>query len=406
MTRLGKWLGLITALCGFATAHVLVQGGSAMQLPVPTSSVTVPPVPAPTLPVPPPPTLTTPTVPVPPPPTPTVSVPPAPVPAPPAPKPPVPVPPAPKPPAPTPVPAPPVLPAPPAAPGVPSVSTSQPSTPSATPPSALPGTAAQPSGRSQAPGEPAPPVALSGAPPAPSSTPVPAARGTSSGGVAQRATTQPRTLEARRLKRGNRISVRLRFRLPKADRVFLIVRGPAPSCRIVGYIPVRGRKGVNDVAFVGRVNGRRLEPGTYLISLSTSRRLVPDAATEYVRVVSPRRSLPLPDSAPKPSCTDSTVLVTATTAQLVLPESLPAIATPTVRPAQPTRPGRATPAPSRAEDDAEASGFIPDAGVLGVATDAAADEPFVAIAVLSIIAALLIAMVALVTRFLRGSWNP
>jgi hypothetical protein len=388
MTRRGTWLGLITALCGFAVAHVLVQGGSAMQLPVPTSSVTVPPVPAPALPVPPPPTPTTPTVSVPPAPTPTVPVPPAP-----------------KPPVPIPVPAPPVRPAPPVAPGVPSVSTSRPSTPTVTAQSALRGTAAQPSGGSQAPGESAPPVVLAGAPPDPSSTPTPAAGSRPSRGVAPRATT-PRALEARRLKMRSRVSVQLRFSLPKADRIFLIVRGPTPSCRIVGYIPVRGRKGVNKVAFVGRVNGRRLEPGTYLISLSTSRRLVPDAATEYVRVVSARRSLPLPDSAPTPSCSDSSVLVTATRAQILLAESLPAIATPTVRPAQPTRPGRATPAPSRDEDDAEASSFIPDAGVLGVATDAAADEPFVAIAVLSILAALLIAMFALVTKFIRGSWNP
>ncbi len=38
--------------------------------------------------------------------------------------------------------------------------------------------------------------------------------------------------------------------------------------------------------------------------------------------------------------------------------------------------------------------------------DEAAEQPFVAFAVLSLLAALLIAMVALVTRFLRGSWNP
>ena len=49
---------------------------------------------------------------------------------------------------------------------------------------------------------------------------------------------------------------------------------------------------------------------------------------------------------------------------------------------------------------------MPDAGVLGVATGDAAEEPFVAIAVLTLVAGLLIAMVALVTRFLRGSWNP
>ena len=38
---------------------------------------------------------------------------------------------------------------------------------------------------------------------------------------------------------------------------------------------------------------------------------------------------------------------------------------------------------------------------------ASADEhPFLAAAVLTLVAGLLIAMLALVTRFLRGSWNP
>ena len=75
-------------------------------------------------------------------------------------------------------------------------------------------------------------------------------------------------------------------------------------------------------------------------------------------------------------------------------------------PAAPAAPAKPELSGNGSEDDAEASGFIPDGGVLGVATDEAADQPFVAVAVLSLVAALLIAMVALVTRFLRGSWNP
>ena len=82
---------------------------------------------------------------------------------------------------------------------------------------------------------------------------------------------------------------------------------------------------------------------------------------------------------------------------------MPALARPTVRPTQPSR--AATPQ-NDADDDAGVSGFIPDVGILGVATDEAADEPFVAFAVLTLLAALLIAMTTLVTRFIRGSWNP
>ena len=82
------------------------------------------------------------------------------------------------------------------------------------------------------------------------------------------------------------------------------------------------------------------------------------------------------------------------------------IAAPTVRPAQPSRATTPQNGADADDDDAEASGFIPDAGILGVATGDAADEPFVAFAVLTLLAALLIAMVTLVTRFIRGSWNP
>jgi hypothetical protein len=213
-----------------------------------------------------------------------------------------------------------------------------------------------------------------------------------------------RKLEARRIKTRGRVSVRLAFTLPKADRVFLIVRGPAPSCQVAGYIPVRGRKGKNQVAFAGRVHGHRLEPGIYLISLSPNRRLVPGAATEYVRVVSPRRSLPLPESARKPSCSQAAVLAADPTARILLAEASGSPVTLAAHPAPPRPPAQTL--PDEEDKDNEASGFMPDAGVLGVATGDGPQEPFVVIAVLTLIAGLLVAMVALVTRFLRGSWNP
>ncbi len=234
--------------------------------------------------------------------------------------------------------------------------------------------------------------------------PATGANGESRARAGQRGVKGATPLKARRHKVRGRISVRLAFTLPRADRVFLIVRGPAPSCRIAGYIPVRGRKGANQVAFAGRVHGRRLEPGIYLISLSPNRRLVPGAATEYVRVVSPRRSLPLAESARKPSCSEAAALAADPTARILLGEALPPLATLAARPAPP-RP-RAQTKPDDEDDGDEASGFMPDAGVLGAATGDAAEQPFVAIAVLTLVAGLVIAMVALVTRFLRGSWNP
>ena len=210
-------------------------------------------------------------------------------------------------------------------------------------------------------------------------------------------------MQARVQRSRNRVSVRLAFLLPKADRLFVIVRGPAPSCGIAGYIPVRGHKGANTVFFAGRVHGRRLEPGVYLLSLSTNRRLDPAAATEYVRVVSRRRSVPLPERTPKPSCSD---VAGASTSDAIERTVLAGAEAKTSKP-RPTASlaGTAAGSPSGDENDDGASG-LPDSGVLGAATDVADEQPFVAIAVLTIVGALLLTMLVLVTRFLRGSWNP
>ncbi len=214
---------------------------------------------------------------------------------------------------------------------------------------------------------------------------------------------QRKALAARVQRSRNRVSVRLAFVLPKADRLFVIVRGPAPSCRIAGYIPVRGRRGANTVFFAGRVHGRRLEPGVYLLSLSTNRRLDPSGATEYVRVVSRRRSVPLPGRTPKASCSD---VAGASTSDAIERTVLAGAVAKTSRP----RPsaslaGTAAGSPSGNENDDGASG-LPESGVLGAATGDASERPFVAIAVLTIVGALLLTMLVLVTRFLRGSWNP
>ena len=153
----------------------------------------------------------------------------------------------------------------------------------------------------------------------------------------------------------------LAFVLPRRGPIFLVVRGPAPSCRVAGVIPVRGRKGENTVYFAGRVHGRRLAPGVYLISLSPNRHHTPGAATEYVRVVSARRSLPLPDGAKKPTCTNVTSVAMAATSPSLIGGTTPEQAT-----AQPSAQvaGVAVPAPSGDENDDGAAG-LPDPGVFG-----------------------------------------
>ena len=378
-----KWFGrlfcLVAAVGGFAAAHLLAQEGKAA-VPVPTVSVTVPTLPVPTVTTPtlPVPSVPTPTVPIPVPstPTPTVSVPPPTTTAPPA----VQLPPA--------VTLPPVTtsPAPTPRPAQPTTSTtstapSQPSTRGTSPPPSSGGSTSSASTSSGA------QSASAGRSASPTSTAHP----------------QRKAFEAKVQRSRNRVSVRLAFVLPKADRLFVVVRGPVPSCRIAGYIPVRGHKGANTVFFSGRVHGRRLEPGVYLLSLSTNRRLNPAAATEYVRVVSRRRSVPLPEHAQKPSCSD---VAGASTSDAIERTVIAEVQSKTSKP----RPiaslaGSAAGSPTGDENDDGASG-LPDSGVLGAATDVADEQPFVAIAVLIIIGALLMTMLVLVTRFLRGSWNP
>jgi hypothetical protein len=47
------------------------------------------------------------------------------------------------------------------------------------------------------------------------------------------------------------------------------VRGPAPSCGVVGRFSVRGRRGTNRVGFTGRLRQRTLGPGAYRITART-----------------------------------------------------------------------------------------------------------------------------------------
>ena len=365
MNRLGRLFALIAALGGFAAAHAVTQSGQAMELPPITSVTTV----LPTLPLPPPPTTalppppTTAPLPLPPPPTTTA---PLPVPVPPLPLPPV---------------------------------TTAPIVPAPLPPQTgtlprIPPPAPAPSGTSPTPASPST---------SSSSAPSSAASGSSGPAAAGRGTTTSSTVRSQHLRTSvrrtkGRVSVRLAFTLPQAARVFLVVRGPAPSCRVAGVIPVRGRRGANTVYFAGRVHGRRLEPGLYLISLSPTRRVDADARSELVRVVSRTRSVPAADSAPRPECTPAGTSG-ETTGQTLVREAPRTPIPPTVSPAAPLRP----PLQDDADERDDSAGFLPIPGSLSPDTGT---EAFAAIAIVMLVGALLLAMVALVTRFLRGSWNP
>ncbi|HEV3479995.1 MAG TPA: hypothetical protein VG144_11180, partial [Gaiellaceae bacterium] len=79
----------------------------------------------------------------------------------------------------------------------------------------------------------------------------------------------PRRVSAGPRSRGTRIT----FRLSAPARVVFVVRGPAPSCAIVGRFNVRGRPGVNHVRFKGKIGRRTLAPGTYALTVRRAPRL-------------------------------------------------------------------------------------------------------------------------------------
>jgi hypothetical protein len=82
----------------------------------------------------------------------------------------------------------------------------------------------------------------------------------------------------------------LRFVLSKAALVEFVVIRVAPDCRQVARFRVKGHAGTNRVRFRGRINGRPLRPGTYVIRGRTlpARR----ALTETKLVIFKRRPLP------------------------------------------------------------------------------------------------------------------
>ena len=153
------------------------------------------------------------------------------------------------PPPPVPPPALPPAPPPPALPLPPGPPVLHGSTPPAT--AAGPAGAAGPSGSS------------TGAGPAPSSASQPSSRG---------AATAARVSRTRFHTRGpGRRGTTITFHLTAPATVVLLVRGPSPSCGLVGRKVVSLGKGVSRVRFLGRFHGRPLAPGTYGITMIARR---------------------------------------------------------------------------------------------------------------------------------------
>jgi hypothetical protein len=135
-----------------------------------------------------------------------------------------------------------------------------------------------------APTVPVPPAVT--APPAPSPTLPQVAPPPPSAGVQPAGATPPQggspaaakpqrsatRVRATRTHFSSRHGTTIRFRLASPGRVELVVRGPSPSCEVVGRKVVHGRAGANRVRFSGRLHGRPLAPGRYRIDVVVVRR--------------------------------------------------------------------------------------------------------------------------------------
>ena len=166
---------------------------------------------------------------------------------------------------------------------------------------------------------------------------------------------------------------------------------------------MRAHRGVNKVTFAGRAGGRNLRPGSYLLSLSTVQQPLAAAPTTLVKVVSKRRSVPAKPGADKPTCAEAQASTTGPLFRLLRREGTAA------------GPGATAPAQGLAVNSIPPANSDQQHDVLGVATPGAgldsgssADrmESLIAIGVLTLIGAILLTTVALVTRFVRGTWNP
>ena len=86
-------------------------------------------------------------------------------------------------------------------------------------------------------------------------------------------------------------ATRITFRLSSPARVVFVVRGPAPSCEVVGRFSVRGHRGTNRIRFTGRVGQTTLGPGTYRVTARPAGRPRPESRVVLIVGNGPREQL-------------------------------------------------------------------------------------------------------------------
>jgi hypothetical protein len=213
----------------------------------------------------------------------------------------------------------------------------------------------------------------------------------------------------------DRVVVGVTFRLAQPQRVLLTLRGPAPSCRAVGTMSIRGEVGVNRLAFRGRLQRKSVPAGVYRLSLTRVSSGAKVIAPLVVQVVSPRRTLLLGMArAPRGECEahvaragDGRQAVAAAPSSGAFPDAplgVPGRMSPSGAAAAP----RASAAPKphgrvpEPEQEDEVLGVQVGSSVLPTPGEAG---PW-AFAGALLLVQLLLVMLALVIRFVRSSWDP
>jgi hypothetical protein len=189
------------------------------------------------------------------------------------------------------------------------------------------------------------------------------------------------------------------FRLRSPGAVLLVVRSAAGSCEVLGRKRVSGSKGLNRVRFNGRVHGRPLAPGRYVIDVvvvrGKSHKRVGRVAVEIVK---PGRQLTKAQRAAPVgvACVTSTSL-----------PSLPAAAVITTGagasgPGDPARGGKSL--PGRVLRAIFKPPRIP--GITGSSDGDVGGLAWLGLGLHLLLLGAFLAMLLYVARFLRGSWNP
>ena len=185
--------------------------------------------------------------------------------------------------------------------------------------------------------------------------------------------------------------------------MLLVVRSAAGACEVLGRRRVAGVRGLNRVRFNGRVHGRPLAPGRYMIDVvvvrGRSQKRVGRVAIEIVR---PGQRL---------TKTQRVAPVGFDCAASTSSPSLPATAVD-------TRADGAGVGQGGAGDGSKADGgsigstlgaiFKPPRlpGPLGGGEDAGSGLAWLGLGIYLVLVAAFLTMLLYVSRFLRGSWNP